>query len=173
MPFKTADLCDEFWPNSENELEPKGEDIPKIQVTGNRFKSYGGRPRFYGEVVTLKIFEDNQLVRDQVSSDGTGKVLVIDGGASMRRALLGDMLAAKAVKNGWNGVIINGCIRDSVDMATMNLGVFALGTVPIKTVKNGVGQTNVQINFENLTIHAGDYIYADEDGIIVSGEALI
>ena len=163
MSFKTADLCDEFC----------GDDCTDIQVTGTCLNSYGGRSSFYGEVVTLKLFEDNQLVRDQVNADGKNKVLVIDGGASMRRALLGDMLAAKAVENSWNGIVINGCIRDSVDMAGMDLGIMALGTFPLKTVKNGVGQTNVPLNFANLNINPGDYIYVDEDGMIVSAKALI
>jgi regulator of ribonuclease activity A len=168
MSFKTADLCDEFC----------GDDCTEIQAVGACFNNYGGKLSFYGEVITLKLFEDNQLVRDQVNSDGRGadgkgKVLVIDGGASMRRAVLGDMLAAKAVENGWSGIVINGCIRDSVDMETMDLGVMALGTHPLKTVKNGVGQTNVTVSFENLTINPGDFIYVDEDGMIVSAKALI
>lgn len=168
MSFKTADLCDDFCDAN----------CTEVQAVGTFLNSYGGKSRFYGEIVTLKIFEDNQLVRDQVSSDGRdadgkGKVLVIDGGASMRRALLGDMLAAKAVENGWSGIIINGCIRDSVDMASMDLGVMALGTHPLKTVKDGVGQTNVSLNFGNLDINAGDHIYADEDGIVVSPKALL
>ncbi len=163
MSFKTADLCDDFCDAN----------CTEVQAVGTFLNSYGGKSQFYGEVVTLKIFEDNQLVRDQVNSEGKGKVLVIDGGASMRRALLGDMLAAKAVENGWSGIIINGCIRESVDMATMDLGVMSLGTHPLKTVKDGVGQTNVTVNFANLTIDAGDYIYADEDGIVVSSKALL
>lgn len=168
MPFMTADLCDEFC----------GDDCDDVQVVGSCLNNYGGRPRIHGEVVTLKLFEDNQLVRDQVNADGrdtngNGKVLVIDAGASMRRAVLGDMLAAKATENGWNGIIINGCIRDSVEMSTMELGVKALGTHPLKTVKNGVGQTNVNVNFLGLNINAGNYIYADEDGLIVSAKALI
>ncbi len=163
MSFKTADLCDEFC----------GDNCEQIQVSGTSLNSYGGRSSFHGEVVTLKIFEDNQLVRDQVNADGKGKVLVVDGGASMRRAVLGDMLAAKAVENGWNGIVINGCIRDSVDMSTMDLGVMALGTHPLKTVKNGVGQTNVKVSFSNLNISAGNYIYVDEDGMIVSEKPLL
>ena len=167
MSFKTADLCDQFC----------ADDCTEIQAVGTCLNSYGGESSFYGEVVTLKLFEDNQLVRDQVNSDGRGadgkgKVLVIDAGASMRRAVLGDMLAVKAVENGWSGIVINGCIRDSVDMETMDLGVMALGTHPLKTVKNGVGQTNVTVNFENLTINPGDYIYVDEDGMIVSAKPL-
>ena len=168
MPFMTADLCDEFC----------GDNCDDVQVVGSCLNNYGGRPRIHGEVVTIKIFEDNQLVRDQVNSNGrdangNGKVLVIDAGASMRRAVLGDMLAAKAVENGWNGVIINGCIRDSVEMSTMELGIKALGTHPLKTVKNGVGQNNVKVSFLGLNINAGDFIYADEDGVIVSSKALV
>ena len=163
MPFKTADLTDEFC----------GENCDEVQAAGMAFKSYGGKSKFYGEIVTLKLFEDNQLVRDQVNSDGTDKVLVIDGGASMCRALLGDMLAAKAIENGWAGILINGCIRDSVDMATMQLGVMALGTHPLKTVKKGVGKTNVSVNFAGLNFEPADFIYIDEDGIIISEKPLI
>lgn len=168
MPFMTADLCDEFC----------GDNCVNIQVVGSCLNNYGGRPRIHGAVVTLKIFEDNQLVRDQVNTDGRdangdGKVLVIDAGASMRRAVLGDMLAKKAVENGWNGIIINGCLRDSVEMSTLELGIKALGTHPLKTVKNGVGQSNINISFLGLNINAGDFIYADEDGVIVSPKALI
>ncbi len=163
MPFKTADLTDDFCT----------ENCDEVQAAGMTFKSFGAKPRFYGEIVTLKLFEDNQLVRDQVHSDGAGKVLVVDGGASMRRALLGDMLAAKAVENGWAGILINGCIRDSVDMANMQLGVMALGTHPLKTVKNGVGQTNVPVNFSGLHFNPADFIYIDEDGIIISEKPLI
>ncbi len=163
MPFRTADLTDEFC----------DENCEEVQAAGMPFKSYGGKPRFYGEIVTLKLFEDNQLVRDQVTSDGTGKVLIIDGGASMRRALLGDMLAAKAVDNGWNGILINGCIRDSLEMASTNLGVMALGTHPLKTVKEGVGQTNVSVTFAGLHFEPADFIYIDEDGIIISEKPLI
>ena len=163
MPFKTADLTDECCT----------ENCGEVQAAGMVFKSYGGKPRFYGEIVTLKLFEDNQLLRDQVYSDGTGKVLIVDGGASMRRALMGDMLAATAVENGWSGVIINGCIRDSVDMATMQLGVLALGTHPLKTVKAGVGEINVPIQFSDLSFEPADFIYSDEDGIIISENPLI
>lgn len=163
MPFRTADLTDEFC----------GDNCEEVQVAGMEFKSYGGKPRFYGEIVTLKLFEDNQLVREQVNSDGVGKVLVIDGGASMQRALLGDMLATKAVENGWAGIIINGCIRDSVEMSNMQLGVMALGTHPLKTVKAGVGKTNISVHFTDLNFEPADFIYIDEDGIIISEKPLI
>ena len=163
MPFRTADLTDDFCDDNCDE----------VQAAGMDFKSYGAKPRFYGEIVTVKIFEDNQLVRDQVYADGQGKVLVVDGGSSMRRALLGDMLAAKAAENGWAGLLINGCIRDSLDMATIQLGVMALGTHPLKTVKNGIGQTNVPVSFAGLNFSPDDFIYIDEDGIIISEKPLI
>jgi len=167
MNFKTADICDELCDNSPNNQ------CDFAQVTGNSFISYGGKSRFYGEIVTLKLFEDNQLVRDQVNSEGTGKVLVIDGGASMRRALLGDMLASKALENGWSGILINGCIRDSVGMATMPIGVMALGTHPHKTEKKGVGEVNVSVSFAGLNFEPADFIYVDEDGIVLSEKPLI
>jgi len=167
MNFKTADICDELCDNSPNNQ------CDFAQVTGNSFISYGGKSRFYGEIVTLKLFEDNQLVRDQVNSEGIGKVLVIDGGASMRRALLGDMLASKALQNGWSGILINGCIRDSVDMATMPIGVMALGTHPHKTEKKGVGEVNVSVSFAGLNFEPADFIYIDEDGIVLSEKPLI
>ncbi len=162
MSFKTADLTDKYC----------AENCEEVQAAGMSFNSYGGKSQFHGEIVTLKLFEDNQLVRDQVSSDGKGKVLVVDAGASMRRALLGDMLAAKAVENGWAGIIINGCIRDSVDMAGLQLGVIALGTHPLKTVKAGIGQINVSVTFAGLNFEPADFIYVDEDGIIISEKPL-
>jgi len=167
MTFKTADLCDVLCEKSPNNQ------CDFAQVTGNSFISFGGKNSFYGEIVTLKLFEDNQLVREQVNSDGTGKVLVVDGGASMRRALLGDMLASKAIENGWNGILINGCVRDSIDLATMPLGVLALGTHPHKTEKKGAGEVNVSVTFGGLNFEPADFIYIDEDGIVVSEKPLI
>jgi len=167
MIFKTADLCDVLCEESSNNQ------CEFAQVTGNNFINYGGKSCFYGEIVTLKLFEDNQLVRNQVNSDGKGKVLVVDGGASMRRALLGDMLASTAIENGWNGLLINGCVRDSVDLGTMPLGVLALGTHPHKTEKKGVGEVNVSVTFGGLNFEPADFIYIDEDGIVVSEKPLV
>ncbi len=167
MTFKTTDICDKLCGTS-----PTNQ-CDFAQVTGNSFVSYGGKSKFYGEIVTLKLFEDNQLVRDQLESDGTGKVLIIDGGASMRRALLGDQLALKALENGWRGILINGCIRDSVDIAKLDLGVLALGTHPHKSSKKGVGEINVSITFNDLNFAPADFVYIDEDGIVVSEKPLI
>lgn len=160
MTFKTADLLD------------ANEDKP-LQVVQPGFYNYGGRSRFAGEIVTLKIYEDNSLVRELVAADGTGKVLVVDGGGSTRCALLGDMLAEKAVKNGWSGIVVYGLIRDSVDIGQMPLGVKALGTLPLKSVKRGVGLRDVVVRFHDVTFTPGHYLYADEDGMIVSPVPLL
>ncbi|MFN3785647.1 MAG: ribonuclease E activity regulator RraA, partial [Thiothrix sp.] len=137
------------------------------------FNNYGGRSRFSGKIVTLKIYEDNSWVRALVAEDGKGKVLVIDGAGSTRCALLGDMLAEKAVQNGWNGIVVYGLIRDSVDIAQMPLGVKALGTSPRKSVKREVGLCNEVVHFHDVTFIPGHYLYADEDGIVVSPVPLL
>ncbi|KJG01580.1 putative 4-hydroxy-4-methyl-2-oxoglutarate aldolase [Photobacterium angustum] len=133
---------------------------------------YGGKNIFYGQCVTLRCFEDNSLVRDILSQDGTGKVLFIDGHGSCRRALLGDQLALLAIKNNWQGIIVNGAVRDIATLATLNLGVKALGGCPIKTVKRQMGELNVTLNISEKLVYPGDYIYADLNGIILSKQAL-
>lgn len=143
-----------------------------VQVVEPMFGNFGGRERFGGEIVTLKAFEDNSKVREQVALPGEGKVLVVDGGASMRRAMLGDMLAEKAAKNGWAGIIINGCIRDVNAIGETDLGVQALGTHPMKTDKRGLGDLNVEVSFGGVTFRPGEYVYADNNGILVSPQKL-
>jgi len=159
MVFKTADLCDEH------------SEIIQIALPG--LFGYGGETRFSGRIITLKLFEDNSLLRDMLNNSGEGQVIVVDGGDSMRCALLGDMLAGKAVSNGWGGLVINGCIRDSADIAKMSIGIRALGTHPLKSVKKGVGEVNVPVSFHNVDFIPGNYLYADEDGVIVATEALM
>lgn len=161
MSFKTADLCDDHYDNG------------YIQVCEPLFGDFGGLLRFHGEIHTIACFEDNSMVREAVAMDGKGKVLVVDAGGSMRRAMLGDMLAAKAVENGWAGVIMHGPIRDSADIQEMELGVKAMGTLPLKSVKRGEGRHNEVVTFAGATFTPGHYVYADEDGIIVSSEKLI
>jgi len=158
MTFKTPDLCDEF----EAELGKR------VRVVAPMFKRYGGRQTFSGQVVTLKLFEDNSLVRTAFGDDGRGKVLVVDGGGSLRCALVGDQLALLAQKNGWEGVVVYGCIRDSGDIAGIDLGVRALDTHPQKSVKRNVGERDLPVTFGGVTFHPGNYLYADEDGILVS-----
>jgi len=143
-----------------------------VQVVEPMFGNFGGRERFGGEIVTLKAFEDNSKVREQVALPGEGKVLVVDGGASMRRAMLGDMLAEKASKNGWAGIIINGCIRDVNAIGETDLGVQALGTHPMKTEKRGLGDLNVEVSFGGVTFRPGEYVYADNNGVLVSPQKL-
>ncbi|WP_257254863.1 MULTISPECIES: ribonuclease E activity regulator RraA [unclassified Endozoicomonas] len=157
--FTTPDLCDEF---------PE-----QVSVAESGFRNFGGVNAFHGQVVTLKCFEDNSLVREWVGQPGEGRVLVVDGGGSMRRAMLGDMLAERAVENGWAGIIIYGCIRDVDIIADLSLGVQALGCHPMKTDKKGVGESNLVVSFHGVDFAPGGYVYADNNGILFSQERLI
>ncbi len=138
-----------------------------------QFSNYGAIDRFAGEAVTIKCHEDNSLVKSLVAEPGLGRVIVVDGGGSLRRALLGDMLAEKAAANGWAGLIINGAIRDVDEIAGIELGVQALGQCPLKTEKLGVGQRDIAVKFGGVEINAGDYVYADNNGVIVSDRPLL
>ena len=166
--FVTCDLLDA---NPESQVC-----LPNIE--GKSFYSFGGNTRFCGEVVTVKCFEDNSRVKSLLNSDGkdnegNGKVLVVDGGGSMRCALLGDMIAQAAIDNGWAGVVVYGCVRDVDDMAEMDIGVKALGCIPRKSTRRDEGQTDLEISFGDLTLNSGMFIYADNNGIIASDKALI
>jgi regulator of ribonuclease activity A len=164
MNFKTPDLLDE------NEaLSTSGH----LRVLAPMFQRYGGRPAFSGQIATLKLFEDNSLVRTALAEDGKGKVLVIDGGGSLRCALVGDQLAILAQKNGWEGVVVYGCIRDSVDIGQIDIGVRALNTHPLKSVKKGVGDRDLAVTFGGVTFSPGEWLYADEDGVIVADRPLL
>lgn len=159
MTFVTCDLCD---------AHPD-----KVRVVEALFTNYGGRAVFGGQIVTVKCHEDNTVVKEQVGKPGKGKVMVVDGGGSKRCALLGDMLAAQAAENGWEGVIIFGAIRDVDEIRKTDLGVQALGTIPVKSNRQGRGDLNVPVTFGGVTFREGEFVYADNNGIIVSGEALI
>lgn len=156
--MSTCDLCDRF------------ED--RVRVLDLPLRDYGGRIAFAGRVSTVKALEDNSLVREAVAEPGEGRVLVIDGGGSLRRAMLGDMLADKAVANGWSGVLVQGAIRDSVALARLDLGVKALGTCPLKTDKRGQGLRDVPVRFGGVEIRPGDWLAADEDGVILADAPL-
>ena len=153
MTRKTSDLCDDY--------------TDSIQVAEPVFGDFGGLTEFSGIIHTLKVFEDNSLVRQALQSPGDGKVLVVDGGGSLRCALVGGNLAALGVKNGWHGIIVNGCVRDSAEMAEQTIGVKALATHPLKSVKKGVGDEGINVHFCHVTFRSGEYVYADEDGIVV------
>lgn len=159
MEFLTTDLCDA------NE--------GKFRVVAPLFRSYGGRKAFCGPIATLKLFEDNGLVRTALESPGNGRVLVVNGGGSLRRALVGDQLAALGVKNGWSGIVVYGCIRDSRAIGDMDIGVFALATHPQKTAKKNQGDRDIAVTFGGVTFAPGEWLYADEDGIIVSSLPLL
>ena len=154
----TPDLCDDH--------------AILVRVADPIFTNFGGRERFGGEVVTVKCFEDNSLVKELVGTPGNDRVLVVDAGGSMRRACLGDRLAEAACSNGWAGIIIYGCIRDVDEIMATDIGVQALGIHPSKTDKKGVGEQNITVTFAGITVHPGDYLYADNNGIIVSKESI-
>lgn len=133
---------------------------------------YGGVDAFHGPVRTLKCFEDNTLVRELLLQDGGGAVLVVDGGGSTRCALLGGNLGELAERQGWAGVIVYGCVRDSLELADCEVGVLALGTHPRKSVKRGEGQVDVPVTFGGVTFAPGGWVYADADGVLVAPRAL-
>ena len=150
----TADLCDDH--------------DDELTVLDNVFRSLGGRDAMAGTAVTLKIFEDNSLVREAVAEDGAGKVLVIDAGGSRRRAVVGDQLAATASENGWSGILVYGAVRDAAILAETDLAVHALGTNPRRTDKRGLGDRDVVVAFCGATIRPGDWVAADLDGVLVA-----
>ena len=154
----TPDLCDDY-----PEL---------VRVLDPIFSNFGGRERFSGPLVTVKCFEDNSVVKELVGTPGEGRVLVVDAGGSMRRACLGDMLAEQASVNGWAGLIIYGCIRDVDEIMATDIGVQALGTHPMKTEKKGIGELGISVTFAGVTFSLGDYVYADNNGIVVSSQRL-
>lgn len=158
MTTKTADLCDQYR--------------DRLQVLDPVFRSYGARRDFSGQVVTVNVHEDNVLVRAALEKDGAGQVLVIDGGGSVRSALVGGNIAKLAADNHWNGMVIYGCIRDSTEVAAIDIGVVALATCPVKPKKNGFGETDIPVRFAGAMLSPGDYVYVDEDGVVVAREKL-
>jgi regulator of ribonuclease activity A len=149
------------------------DEAPEVCAIELQFNNYGAIKQFGGQIVTIKCHEDNSLVKQCVGEAGAGRVIVVDGGGSLRRALLGDMLAEKAAANGWSGLVINGAIRDVDEIGQIGLGVQALGTCPIKTEKLGVGQRDITLQVGGVTIAPGDYVYADNNGVIVSKRPLL
>lgn len=156
--IKIADLCDD---HSE-----------KLQIAQPGFQDYGKIVAFHGPIHTIKTFEDNTLVRVALEKPGAGKVLVVDGGGSLRCALVGDKLAQLAINNQWSGIIVNGCIRDSGDIGAMNIGVKALATHPLKSVKNDYGQEDIVLTFAGVTFRPGEFVYVDSDGIVIAEAAV-
>lgn len=155
MAFTTADLCDRF---AEQE---------NFQIAEPVFRHFGGKRSFCGQITTLKVFEDNSLVRTTLEENGVGRVLAIDGGGSRRCALLGDTLAGLALENAWEGIIIYGCVRGSDLIKQMQIGVMALSTHPLRSRKHGQGDRDVMITLAGVNLKKNQYLYADNDGIIV------
>jgi len=151
-PASTCDLSDAF---------------PEAAVLAPVLRDYGGRPRFAGQAVTLRIQDDNPLVRTALEEPGAGRVLVVDNGGSLKCAVLGAMLAQFGVQNGWAGVIVNGCVRDTAQLAALPLGVRALAPHPRRSAKRGLGERDVPVSFAGVTVHPGDRVHADEDGVLV------
>lgn len=155
--WTTADLCDRH--------------PDKIAIATPGLRSFGGRRRFHGAIATVRCFEDNSLVRERLGEPGGGRVLVVDGGASMKCALVGDQLGALAAKCGWSGIVVWGCVRDAAALATQDLGILALATHPLRSVKRGLGERDVAVNFGGVVFQPGAYLYADEDGLVVAPSA--
>ncbi|MEO7009637.1 MAG: ribonuclease E activity regulator RraA [Caldimonas sp.] len=155
--FATCDLCDLH----------KVDTSEAFRVLPPVFRSYGGAARFAGAVSTVKCFEDNSLVKAACDSAGAGRVLVVDGGGSLRRALVGGNVAAAAAKNGWAGIVVDGCVRDVGELAQCPIGIRALGLIPLPTEKRHEGERDVAVRVQGVWIRPGDWLYADADGIVV------
>ena len=154
----TADLVDEIGPD--------------VRSCDTQFLQFGGRRRFSGRITTVKCFQDNALLKKVLGEPGDGGVLVVDGDASVHTALVGDVIAGLGVANGWAGLVVHGAIRDSVAMAGLDLGVKALGANPRKSAKTGAGEADVEVAFGGVAFKPGAWLYSDEDGVLVSPEAL-
>ncbi|MGX5729860.1 ribonuclease E activity regulator RraA [Pseudoxanthomonas beigongshangi] len=157
MDWTTPDLCDAH---------------PDVQVAEPRFRGFGGRVAFHGAIATVRCHEDNSRVRELAGTPGLGRVMVVDGGGSLRRALLGDQIAANATRNGWAGFLIHGAVRDVEVLAQLDLGVQALAAHPMKTDRRGLGELDVPVRFAGVDFHPGHWLYADANGVIVSASPL-
>lgn len=158
MTFTTADLCDAF-PDS-------------VKVADPVLARYGGLSRFAGPIETIRVFEDNGLVRATLETQGEARVLVVDGGGSLRTALVGGRLAALASTNGWAGLVVNGCVRDSAEIAEIAIGIRALTTSPMRSSKSGAGTRGSTVTFAGLVFTPGHYLYSDADGLLVASRSL-
>ncbi len=157
--FVLPDLCDKH--------------ADEIHVVEPLFSPFGGATVFAGPIRTIKCFEDNSLVAERVREPGKGAVLVIDGGGSLRCALVGDNLARLAADNGWSGIVVNGCVRDVDELADMEIGIYALACHPLRSVKRNEGQRDLAVDFGGVRFEPGHYLYADNNGILVSARDLL
>ena len=158
MSLHTTDLCDQH--------------SDRLQIAEPLLRDFGGRTAFSGPITTLKVFEDNTLVRAALEEPGQGRVLVVDGGGSQRCALVGDMLAAIGHDNDWAGIIVYGCVRDVVELANIQIGIKAIAAHPLRSVKRGVGERDVPVRFVGIQFQPGQHLYADQDGLVVADQVL-
>jgi regulator of ribonuclease activity A len=154
----TPDICDQYE--------------SQVTLLELPLQNFGMRSAFWGQIVTVRCYNDNSKVRDVLSQDGRGKVLIVDGNGTCQKALLGDQLAITAIENGWEGIIIYGAVRDVMALSQMDIGIKALGASPFKTEKRGVGHVNVSLCIMNNMIQPGDFIYADWNGMLISPREL-
>jgi len=158
--FSTCDLCDVNKDNTSGAFRV----LPPV------FKDFGARRRFTGVISTVKCFEDNSLVKAALDEPGRQRVLVVDGGGSLRRALVGGNLAAAAARNGWAGVVVHGCVRDAVELAECEVGIRALALMPLPTEKRNAGERDVPVQIDGVWLRPGDRLFADVDGMVVMAE---
>jgi regulator of ribonuclease activity A len=155
----TAELCDRFG--------------DRLAVADPLFRDFGGKPAFAGAIETVRVFEDNALVRRILEGEGRGRVLVVDGGGSRRCALIGGRIAALAATNGWNGIVVHGCVRDVGELGVAAVGVKALAACPKPPSKTGAGEQGVPVSFAGVTFTPGHLIWADEDGLVTGEPGLL
>ena len=168
--FATCDFCDTH----------KNDNSGEFRVLPPVFRDFGGSVKFAGPIETVRCFEDNTFVKAAVDSVGyvdtpegrIGKVLVVDGGGSLRRALVGGNLGAAAARNGWAGIVVDGCVRDSAELGALPIGIRALAPMPLPTEKRNQGQGGVPVQVQGVWVRPGDWLYADEDGMVVSRQPL-
>jgi regulator of ribonuclease activity A len=160
--WTTCDWCDAH----------KTDATGAFRVLPAGFQSYGALGRFAGTVTTVQCFEDNTAVKTMVDQAGDGRVLVVDAGASLRKAVLGGNLGAAAARNGWAGVVINGCVRDLAELRACEVGILALGHVPMPTIKRDQGLVDIPVQIHGVWVRPGDWLYADEDGVVISAQPL-
>lgn len=161
--FSTCDFCDKH----------KNSDGSVFRVLPPIFQNFGAKKSFKGMVITVQCHEDNTFVKAAVESAGEGRVLVVDGGGSLRRALVGGNLAAAAALNGWAGLVIHGAVRDVAELGSCEVGIRALALVPMPTQRRNEGRRDIPVQIQNVWVYPGDWIYADADGIVVSAQALV
>ncbi|MBD1558442.1 ribonuclease E activity regulator RraA [Vibrio sp. S9_S30] len=158
MEYNTSALCDIY--------------LDQVDVVEPMFSNFGGSASFAGQLITVKCFEDNGLIRTVLEQDGVGRVLLIDGGGSLRRALIDADLASLAEENEWEGIVVYGCVREVDELEDMNIGIQALASIPVGAAQQSIGEIDVAVNFGGVTFLPEDYLYADNTGIIISQEPL-